>query len=127
MKIDKDIATASTLPAAFYKNIELFEASRENIFARSWQLAEADEHIHLPGNAFPFTLLPGFMNEPLVLVHNESGELKCFSNVCTHRGNILVHHAGKYRKFICDYHGRRFSIDGTFEHMPEFGDAKDFP
>jgi choline monooxygenase len=127
LNIEKDITQASTLPALFYKSNELFEQSREKIFAGSWQLSEAGEHIHNTENAFPFSLLPGFLNEPLVLVRNAADELNCFSNVCTHRGNILVQHPGKYKRLICDYHGRKFSTDGKFESMPEFGDAKNFP
>ena len=47
--------------------------------------------------------------------------------MCTHRGNLLVEQACKTKKLVCGYHGRRFAIDGTFEHMPEFKEAKDFP
>ena len=31
------------------------------------------------------------------------------------------------RNLICGYHGRRFGLDGSFEHMPEFKETKDFP
>lgn len=127
LKIASDIRQASTLPAAFYKSEELFELGKEKIFAQSWQLIEAKEAVQQTGHAFPFQMLPGFLNEPLMLVRQQSDALTCFSNVCTHRGNILVHHPGKYKKFICDYHGRRFATDGTFESMPEFGDAQNFP
>lgn len=127
LHIEKDITEATTLPASFYKSSELFELSKEKLFAQSWQMVEADEHIHQNDSAYPFWLLPGFINEPLVLVRNGAGVLNCFSNVCTHRGNLLVQHSGKYKKFLCDYHGRKFSTDGTFESMPEFSDAKNFP
>jgi choline monooxygenase len=127
INIERDITQAETLSAFFYKDADLFDRSKEKIFARTWQFVEADEYIQHPENAFPFSLLPGFLNEPLLLSRNGSGELNCLSNVCTHRGNILVHHPGKYKKFICDYHGRKFSLEGKFESMPEFTDAKNFP
>ena len=126
-EINPDITLASTLPSSFYGNKESFELMREKIFVPSWQLAESGENGLSPEEAFPFTLFPGYMNEPLVLVRNTSGQLSCFSNVCTHRGNILVDLAGKYKKFVCNYHGRRFSLDGKFESMPEFSEAKNFP
>lgn len=125
--IEKDITLASTLPAQFYQDEALFVQSKERIFAQSWQLVEANGYEQQTGNAFPFVLLPGFLDEPLVLACNETGKLDCFSNVCTHRGNILVHQPGKYKKFICDYHGRKFSTKGHFESMPEFSEAKNFP
>ena len=68
-----------------------------------------------------------FLNEPLVLVNQPNGEIKCLSNVCTHRGNLVVQHPGKQRKLNCLYHGRRFGLDGSFEHMPEFQQALNFP
>lgn len=125
--INPDITLASTLPSSFYKSREYFEQMREKVFAASWQLVETNGQARQPEEVFPFTLLPGFMNEPLILIRNASNSLSCFSNVCTHRGNILVDHTGKYKKLVCQYHGRRFGLDGKFESMPEFTEAKNFP
>ena len=125
--INPDITAASTLPSSFYRSRDYLDLMREKVFAASWQLVEAGEQAQHAEEAFPFTLLPGYMNEPLVLVRNANNELACYSNVCTHRGNILVNHPGKYKRLICNYHGRRFSMDGKFESMPEFSDARNFP
>src|SRR5215212_8401315 len=92
--VDADITRSSTLPAAFYKDDKTFEALKEKLFSRCWQLVETGEELQHSNEAFPFILFPGYLNEPLVLVRNKENELKCFSNVCTHRGNILVQHAG---------------------------------
>jgi choline monooxygenase len=124
--IKADIKDASTLPSAFYTSAQVFELTKEKIFAGSWQLVPVDNQLHSE-ESFPFTLLQGFLNEPLVLHRTIQNQLTCFSNVCTHRGNILVQHPGKYKKFVCSYHGRRFGVDGKFEAMPEFNDAKNFP
>ena len=50
-----------------------------------------------------------------------------FSNVCTHRGNIVVANPGKVKQLRCFYHGRRFHLDGSFKSMPEFEEAENFP
>ncbi|MEO8087696.1 MAG: SRPBCC family protein [Bacteroidota bacterium] len=125
--INPDITLASTLPSSFYQSKELFDLMKEKIFAASWQLVESGESAQQPEDVFPFNLMPGYLNEPLMLVRSGSNTLSCFSNVCTHRGNVLVDHAGKYKKFVCNYHGRRFSTDGKFESMPEFSGAQNFP
>jgi choline monooxygenase len=127
LRVENDITLAATLPASFYKNPLFFDQSKELVFAKSWQLIETGNVLQQEETAFPFTLFPGFLNEPLVLTTNSSGALHCYSNVCTHRGNILVQHPGKYKRFICDYHGRRFSVNGQFESMPEFSETKNFP
>ena len=53
--------------------------------------------------------------------------LRCLSNVCTHRGNILVNAPCAAKQIRCGYHSRRFDLAGRMTFMPEFGAAKDFP
>ncbi len=125
--IDPDIRKASTLPASFYRDPQVFRDVREKVFYRSWQWV-GDVPVPEEGPAAaPFVMLPEFLDEPMVLTRDDSGKMHCLSNVCTHRGNLVVGQGGKTRKLICGYHGRRFTLDGTFEHMPEFGQTADFP
>jgi choline monooxygenase len=125
--IDPDIRKASTLPSSFYRDPEIFEALKEKVFYNSWQWIGDDRALKDAPFAHPFVLLPEFLDEPMVLTRHAGGEIYCLSNVCTHRGNLVASRSGKTRKLICGYHGRRFSMDGGFEHMPEFESAHDFP
>src|SRR5262249_28040262 len=67
------------------------------------------------------------LGEPIVLTHAGDGAVHCLSNVCTHRGNLVVAQAGSHASLRCGYHGRRFALDGRFLAMPEFRDALSFP
>lgn len=67
------------------------------------------------------------MDEPILLVRGSNDQLNCMSNVCTHRGNILVEHACSENQIRCRYHGRRFELSGKFKQMPEFEDVACFP
>lgn len=125
--IDPDIRKAATLPASFYRDPGVFEALRERVFYRTWQWIGDDRKLEAGTSAVPFVLLEDFLDEPMVLTRDASGGLHCLSNVCTHRGNLVVGEAGKTRKLICGYHGRRFHLDGAFEHMPEFEKTENFP
>ena len=127
MHINPDIRHAATLPAAFYRSEEVFERSKERIFAATWQYVADQSVLQSPGEAYPFTLLPGVLEEPLVLTRDREGRDFALSNVCTHRGKIIVEQAGVYRQLSCGYHGRCFRHDGSFKSMPEFKDALDFP
>lgn len=121
--INADIRLAHTLPSSFYTEEKYFSASRDRIFSRSWQIVGTANEVH---NLKPSTLLEGFIDEP-VLLAEFGGEINCLSNVCTHRGKILIEepcHAGLIR---CGYHGRRFSLDGKFMSMPEFEGVEGFP
>src|SRR5262245_27686648 len=115
--IDEDITRAETLPAEVYRSAPMLERIRERIFARSWQVV-GDAALE-PGHVAPCA----FFDEPLVLTRDAAG-LHCLSNVCTHRGNLVVTEAGPAQGLRCRYHGRRFALDGTFLSMPEFEGAR---
>jgi choline monooxygenase len=52
------------------------------------------------------------LDEPLVVVRTLDGELRLMSNVCTHRGNLVVTGPCRARELVCGYHGRCFGLDG---------------
>ncbi len=122
-EIDPDIRKARTLPSEFYTDERFFELSKEKIFARTWQLVGKSGEFE---SLKPVTLLSGFLDEPLLLVKTAES-LHCLSNVCTHRGKILIEDSCKANLIRCGYHGRRFSLDGKFLSMPEFEDVENFP
>lgn len=126
--IDDDIKRAETLPAEFYRSQEIFDQLRENVFVRSWQwIGDENTLVPLAESVYPFILLENYLSEPLLVTRNRENKVSCLSNVCTHRGNIVVHNPGKATNLTCMYHGRRFHLDGKFNRMPEFNDAVDFP
>ena len=122
-EIDDDIRAARTLPSEFYTDAQNFEMSMEKIFVRTWQFVGTANEVE---SLKPVTLLPAFLDEPLLLVNN-AGSLSCLSNVCTHRGKILIDETCTASLIRCGYHGRRFSLDGKFLSMPEFEGVIDFP
>jgi choline monooxygenase len=125
--IDDDIRRASTLPAEIYSDPRWFDALRAAVFARSWQLVADVDAVRVPGQTYPFTLLEGVLDEPLLLTRDSQDRLHCLSNVCTHRGTLVCEHAGVQPALRCRYHGRRFAHDGRFLSMPEFEGAEGFP
>jgi choline monooxygenase len=125
--IDADIARASTLDTAFYTDPGLFTLAKEKLFASSWQFVGDSVLASVPGAALPFTLLEGYLDEPLVLVRDAAGVLRLLSNVCTHRGNLVVNEPCTLAHLRCRYHGRVFELDGRFRSMPEFREVANFP
>src|SRR6266540_4118331 len=125
--IDPDIRVAKTLPARVYSDTALFRAHRERVFARTWQYAAHDDVVKVAGQVYPFTLLPGALDEPLLLTRDAQDKVHALSNVCTHRGTLVVDGAGHEQQLRCRYHGRRFTLDGRFHSMPEFEGTANFP
>ncbi len=127
IEISPEIRRAFTLPARAYSNPDLYELQKDRVFARSWQYAGDAGRVKAPGHVLPFTLLDGCLDEPLVLASDDSATVRCLSNVCTHRGALVVEGEGHLRSLRCRYHGRRFAMDGSFVSMPEFDGAEGFP
>ena len=125
--IDPDIARARALDPSFYASDAAFAATREKIFSRTWQWLGDVDDVALPGSLAPRTLLPGLLDEPLALARDEAGTLRCLSNVCTHRANLLVKAPCRATDIRCGYHSRRFDLAGHMTFVPGFADAHDFP
>lgn len=127
MQIAEDIRRAHTLPASFYREKSVFENVREKIFANTWLYVADVGVVKNPGDIYPFILLESVLDEPLILTRDREGKLHCLSNVCTHRGKIIVEKPSNIGMLRCGYHGRCFQLDGSFKSMPEFQQVENFP
>ena len=125
--VDPDITRARTLDKAFYRDADAFALAGERVLARTWHWIGDLGDVDAASSLSPRELLPGTLDEPLLLARDERGTLRCLSNVCTHRGNILVQRACRAAQIRCGYHSRRFDLAGRMTFMPEFEGASDFP
>jgi choline monooxygenase len=125
--VDPDIAKAKTLDTRFYTDPACYESAKDRIFAPSWQFIGDSSLIQEPGQCHPFTLLEHYLNEPLLLTRDKDNTMHCLSNVCTHRGTLVVQEPCRLTNLRCRYHGRLFRLDGRFHSMPEFREVQDFP
>jgi choline monooxygenase len=121
--------TMSHPPAALeprlYTDPVFLDAEQELIFERTWQLAG---HVsQLPRAGSYLTASAG--NQPVLVVRDESGDLRAFRNVCRHRGSRLLSGSGQCKAAIrCRYHGWTYRLDGSLIGVPEglgFGDRLD--
>lgn len=125
--VDADISKARTLSKDFYIQPRYFAQARQRIFASTYQFIGRSDFVKEPGTCHPFTLLQHYVDEPLLLTKDKSNHLHCLSNVCTHRGNLLIYEPCHSSNIRCRYHGRLFQLDGKMISMPEFKEVKDFP
>ena len=125
--VKKNIAKAKTISTDIYTSAEAYEVFKEKIFASSWQFIGDTDLVKEKSSCHPFTLLNGYLNEPLLLTKDEQEKIHCLSNVCTHRGNLLIYEPCKTSNLRCKYHGRLFQLDGKFKSMPEFKEVENFP
>ncbi len=65
------------------------------------------------------------LGQEFVLFRDTQGQVRCLSNVCTHRGASLAHGKIKGDCVECPYHGWQFDGTGACRRIPSMGkDAK---
>ena len=100
---------AHTLPPGFFTSRSFFALERENLFRREWICLGHESDIPAPGAYFTSELA----GEPLIVCRGNDGQVRVLSNVCRHRGNILLQGSGTKRVFVCGYHAWSYGHDGS--------------
>ncbi len=114
--IHADLAHASTLPAVFYLDPDFHEREKETIFANSWQIAGRAEQVAKPGSFIALDIA----GEPVSIVRGDDDKLRAFSNVCRHRGSLILDGQGCTKVLKCPYHAWTYDLNGELQHAPEF-------
>jgi phenylpropionate dioxygenase-like ring-hydroxylating dioxygenase large terminal subunit len=117
MTPNEDIIRTGRVPVDSYLSQGRFERERE-IFKRTWlnvaldsELPKANDWIVREVEAASASVL---------LVRAESGEIRAFHNVCSHRSLKLVWgEKGCDRQFVCPYHAWTYSGDGSLRGIPD--------
>ncbi len=110
----KPFTEATALPLNCYTDPELYTAEEERIFRREWLLVGRAEQVEKPGDFFTTQL----MNEPLIVLRDDTGTIRCFSSVCRHRGHLLAEGSGHCRQLVCPYHTWAYGLDGKLLRAP---------
>ena len=114
---------AETLPGWTYDNAEFLELEKEHLFRRQWQLVG---HANEVPNAGDYMTLDA-VDERVVVVRDDAGDLHAFHNVCRHRASrVVIGDRGHCeRALTCPYHGWSYNFDGSLRGVPasdSFGD-----
>src|SRR3954447_6641320 len=99
-----------------YLEPEIVRLEQEAIFERTWQLAGLAAALGEPGSY----LTTEVVDQPVLVVRDDDGEIRAFRNVCRHRGSRLLSGSGSCGKAIrCLSHGWTYRTDGTLIGVPE--------
>ena len=99
---------AETLPPAGYTDPAFFAREMERIFRVHWNLVCRADEIPGPGDYRAIDLA----GVPAIVLRDDNGGLRAFSNVCRHRGSRLVSENGTAKAISCPYHGWSYGLDG---------------
>ncbi len=97
-----------TMPGVFYTSQEQFDREATSVLRRGWHCLGRVDEIPSSGDFFTVQLL----NEPLVVVRQQDGQIAVLANVCRHRGMPLAEGSGNAKRFVCSYHAWSYDLDG---------------
>ncbi len=121
-KIRAPIGSARHVPGSFYSSSEVYELEKRNIFMKDWLCAARVEELENPGDYMAIRI----MGEPAIIVRDESGELKAFSNTCAHRGVEVIRGEGNTTHFSCPYHGWTYDLKGALTGASFMEESEEF-
>ena len=105
------------LPWWTYFNLELLEIEKEKLFRRCWQLVGHVSDIPEPGDYLTLDVV----GERALAIRGKDGEVRCFHNVCRHRGSRVV--KGEKGRcpvtIVCPFHGWSYNLDGRLRGIPK--------
>lgn len=97
------------VPKERYFDQGFFDLEAQQLWPRVWQMACRLEQIPNPGDYAEYTVL----DQSVVVVRGEDGEVRAFQNACRHRGVQLVEGPGHTDGgFTCPFHGWCYGLDG---------------
>jgi phenylpropionate dioxygenase-like ring-hydroxylating dioxygenase large terminal subunit len=109
-----DVATAATMPPVLYTSEEVLAFEREALFAKEWLCVGRSDRIPNPGDWFTVTIT----GEPLIVLRDKEGEIRCLSAVCQHRAMQVCQGEGNSTTFKCPYHHWIYGQDGRLLGAP---------
>lgn len=111
------VGEAHSLPFAVYQDEEYFALEMERIYRGDWVAVCAEASLSAPGDY----LATDIGGEPVALVRGTDGQMRALSNVCRHRGTLLLEPGADQLeggRIVCPYHAWSYSDTGTFRGAP---------
>ena len=107
---------AHSLPFPAYTDPEVYAAEAVKVFAADWVFVCMAGELANPGDYFALSLA----GEPIIVLRDDVGELRALSNICRHRGTVMLDAGfGRVDKFItCPYHAWAYSKQGELQAVP---------
>ena len=118
------LSQASTLPAGFYTDGDLFRREMEAIHFDMWLAAGRTERIKHPGDFFVVDVA----SASVIILRDESNALRAFHNTCRHRGTLLcaMDHGNLPGRIQCPYHAWTYRLDGSLANAPHMDKVEGF-
>ena len=105
----------SRIPNRAYFDASWFDAEQVHLFEKLWIFAGVVNDLPEPGSYMTRKI----GRVPVLLVKDESGEIKAFHNACRHRGAQLLEGKGQCKSISCPYHAWNYGLNGELRAVPQ--------
>ena len=112
---DAESLDGMSLPGWLYFDPEFFEAEKKVFLRAAPQVVCHESEIDQPGEWRSLE----YLGESVIVIRDDDGEVRAFSNVCRHRGSRLLDGTGGCAKVLtCPYHAWSYGRDGRLVGVP---------
>jgi choline monooxygenase len=126
LDVNEQIECAQTLASRFYTDPAILEIEKAKIFRKTWQMVGTLDQPCGEVNgekrtiaSFESYFTVNVAGEPVVVVRDQAGTLRAFSNVCRHRAGPIALGSGCKNVLRCQYHGWTYTLDGRLIGTPD--------
>jgi len=134
----------TTIPAEYYYDQEIYAHDEKHLRENFWFMVDHQSRIPKPGDYFVFEFGQG---SSVIVLRDQSNQIKAYHNVCMHRGSRLVQHgfdgvrptearadgkpsdpvlsmvqlgpSGNTPVIRCVYHAWTYDLSGKLVHFPK--------
>src|SRR5580704_5078063 len=104
-----------TLDQHLYTDDALYQREMTWMRKNMWFLVGHESRIPRPGDYFLFD----FEKDNVIVIRDQSGQIRAHHNVCTHRGSRLCKEStGSAKVITCPYHAWSFDLNGALRAAP---------
>jgi choline monooxygenase len=111
-QVTADPSRSFSLPGWAYTDPEILALEKREIFFKTWAYAGWVGRLANVGDYITADLL----DQSVIIIRGQDGELKGFHNVCQHRGHQLLSGCGKVSAITCPYHAWAYRLDGALRN-----------
>ena len=105
----------------YYHLPEVFKTEQEKIFKKVWNFVAFTYDLQNENDFVTLTI-----DSAPIVIQNFKGQIKAFSNICSHRFSLLQTEKKGNRRLFCHYHGWSYSSDGIPNGIPKKPLFKDY-
>ncbi len=102
------------MPASFYLSEQQHAEEITSVFLQEWLCVGRADEVPNSGDYYTTKII----DEPLIVCRVSATQISVLSNVCRHRGSLILNGSGNVSRFICPYHQWSYELSGKLIAAP---------